>query len=98
MILDPQMSKLLVEQLVTVLRHLPDHMDEDDIHDFLGGGPLEWTTLKAPEALLALGWIDGVADTHDVTLLTLLDEEEISFERLREKALPAGRRRLRRGR
>lgn len=90
--LEPEMAKLLMDNVAIVISHLPQTMDEDDIHDFLGGGPLEWTKLSSPEALIALGWMDGVADAHDVTLLTLIDEVGIRIDKIARR-LPRVRRR-----
>jgi hypothetical protein len=95
MMLDREMHKILVSHVLAVLEVLPETTEPTDFFQ-----ESAWNfdvPITDPEANRSIGWIVGVAEAHDVTILTLFDEEEIRLERA-PKELPAGRRRLRRGR
>lgn len=84
----------VIEYVAQVAEGLPRGHGEDAL-DLALSDPMERKGLSR-KALQAIGWLEGVADCQNMTVLELLDELGISYTY--RPALPAGARRLRRGR
>jgi hypothetical protein len=66
------MTALVIDQLEIIARHTSDL--EAVVSDPFARAGLP------PDALLAIGWLEGCADCADMTVLELLDSLGVSFD------------------
>ena len=79
-ILDAQLHELLVERVGFVLARLPAGVDPES---FFGEPDWHREHLRDEALARSLGWIEGLADAVDLTVLELLDAAEIVIDALR---------------
>jgi hypothetical protein len=84
-LLDAELLALLVERVGFVLARLPASVEPET---FFAEPDLHPEHLRDPALARALGWIEGLADAADLTVLELLDSAEIVIDALRS-ALPS---------
>jgi hypothetical protein len=83
--LEAQLLALLVERVGFVLARLPASVEPEA---FFAEPDMHLEHLHDPTLARALGWIEGLADAADLTVLELLDSAEIVIDALRS-ALPS---------
>lgn len=82
--IDPALVDLLVQQLALLLTRVPPYVDPERL---LAEPDAHADQLRDPVLARALGWIEGLADAADLTVLELLDEAGVVVGALRP--LPA---------
>jgi hypothetical protein len=84
-LLEAQLLALLVERVGFVLARLPASVDPET---FFAEPDMHLEHLRDAGLARSLGWIEGLADAADLTVLEFLDSAEIVIDALRS-ALPS---------